>query len=216
MSKKMLFLLIVLSIISCEGIQYDGEKRLVFQTVVLNANGQPLPKSHIEITVGDSYSTSIISKGETDQNGRITLVFPAPEQNLGINFKVYNDDTSYFEKGVVSILKSDFENYKFVYQNCYLLKLEETASLQLGYNQTSANTIVTKVGINGIYTMTEEFYNFNPDVSENYFPPLEILIKKNQAFQLKYTVYNTQTEAQTNHVVDLTIGETPLNYTINY
>lgn len=216
MRKKILLIFIILSLVSCEGIQYDGEKRLVFQTVVLNSSGQPLPKSHVEITVGSAYSTGLISIGETDQNGEITLVFPAPKDNLGINFRVYNDDTSYSEKRVFSILKSDFENYTFTYQNCFLLKQEETASLRLGYNQTTSNTIVTKVGINGIYTMPDEFYNFNPNDSENYYPPFEILIKKNQTFQLKYTVYNTQTRAESSHIVDLTIGNTPVNYTINY
>ncbi|MEO5777978.1 MAG: hypothetical protein ABIQ27_13830 [Flavobacterium sp.] len=211
--KKLLLLFIIFLIISCEGIQYDGEKRLVFQTVVLDSNGQPLPHSNVEINVSDDYSSGLISKGKTDQDGRITLVFPAPKYDLGINLRIYSDDMSYLEKGVFNIHKADFENYKFIYQNSYLLKFEETAALELTYNQTTSNTVLKNVGITGIYTMPHEYYNFNPD---NYYYPAEILIKKNQSFQLKYTILNTQTDIETEYIVDLTIGDNPLSYTINY
>ena len=211
--KKLFLFIVILTIISCEGIQYDGETRLVFQTVVLNSNSEPLPNSHVEITVGSVYSVGLISKGTTDQNGRITLIFPAPKDDLGINLKIYNDDASYLQKEVFNIRKADFENYKFIYQNGYLLKFDETAPLELTYNQTSFNTVVTNVGINGIYNMAQDYYN--PSL-EGYVYPSEILIKKNQTFQLKYTVLNMQTHVETEHIDYLTIGNNPLSYTINY
>ncbi|WP_293893207.1 hypothetical protein [Flavobacterium sp.] len=213
-SKKLLLLFFISSVISCEGIQYDGETRLVFQTVVLNSNGEPLTNSHVEISVGNAYSSALISKGKTNQNGSITLVFPAPKDDLGINLKVYNDDASYLQKEVLNIHKSDFENYKFIYQNDYLLKADETAPLVLTYNHSSPYTAL-KVSVNGIYYMDQELYNFNYDTDFNILP-YEILIKKNQSFQLKYTVLNMQTNVETEYIVDLTIGTNPLNYSINY
>lgn len=220
MSKKLLLLFTLFSIISCiEGIRYDAEKRLVFQTVVLNSSGQPLPNSHVEITAGSFYSNGLISKGKTDQNGKITLVFPAPEGDLtGINLKIYNDDAQYLDKGIFNIHNADFENSKLIYQNGYLLKLEETAPLELTYNQTSSNTVVINIGINGIYTMNQEYYHFDDFnfYPENNYMPAEISVKKNQTFQLKYTVLNMQTQAETDHVIDLQIGNDALNYTINY
>ena len=196
--------------ISCEGIQYDGEKRLVFQTTVVNSNGQPLTNTHIEIRVDNS----LISQGTTDQNGKITLIFPAPVSDLPINLKIYNDDVSYLEKEILNIRKADFENYKFIFQNAHLLKSDETASLQLTYNQNSFNSnIISRVTVNGFYHVAQEFYNFS---DENYFLPEELLIKKNQSFQLKYTVLNLQTHGQTDYVVALAIGNDPISYTINY
>ena len=196
--------------ISCEGIQYDGEKRLVFQTTVVNSNGQPLTNTHIEIRVDNS----LISQGTTDQNGKITLIFPAPVSDLPINLKIYNEDVSYMEKEILNIRKADFENYKFIFQNAHLLKSNETAPLQLNYNQTSiGSNIISRVTINGFYHAALEFYNFS---DENYFRPEELLIKKNQSFQLKYTVLNLQTHAETDYVVDLAIGTDPISFTINY
>lgn len=208
--KKIFLFLVIATIISCEGIQYDGEKRLVFQTVVLNSSSQPLPNSHVEIAV----NSSLISQGKTDQNGRITLIFPAPSSDLSINLKVYSDEASYMQKEILNLRKADFENYKFIYQNNYLLKLEETAPLQLTYNHTSANTRLNKLSINGIYTVTQGFYSYTPP--GNFFLPDEILIKKNQSFQLKYVILNTQTNVETEHVIELTIGNDPLSYNINY
>lgn len=211
--RKLFTLIVLFTLISCEGIQYDGETRLVFQTVVLNSSGQPLPNSHVEISVGNAYSTGLISKGLTDKDGKITLLFPAPKNDLGINLRIYNDDDSYLQKEILNIRKADFENYKFIYQNDYLLKYDETAPLQLIYNQTSSNKVITKVSINGTYHMDQEFYNYS---SDDYFPVGEILLKKNQAFQLKYTVLNLQSQAQTAYSVDLNIGNEPISYTINF
>jgi hypothetical protein len=207
--KKILLFFVLALIISCERIEYDGETRLVFQTVVLDSNGQPLRNSHVEVSV----ESSLISEGTTDLNGQITLIFPAPlSDDLGINLKIYNDDPSYLTKEILNINKTDFENYKFIYQNDHLLKFDETAPLLLTYNQ-SGNTTISKITVNGVYHVDWEFYNFS---SENYFVPNEILIKKNQSFQLKYTVLNLLSHIETDYVVDLTIGNDPLNYTINY
>ncbi|UPT70547.1 MAG: Ig-like domain-containing protein [Flavobacterium sp. JAD_PAG50586_2] len=213
MYKKILLLFVLFTIISCGEIQYDGEERLVFQTIVTNANGQPIANSKVEITVSTIYSSDLISKGKTDQDGKITLIFPSPKNDVDVNVKIYSDDTSYLEKNILKIRKEDFINYKLIFPNVNLLKTEETAPLQLQYNQTNFNTVLKKISINGIYHIDEEYYNYSP---ENYYLPSQILIKKNQTFQLKYTVLNLQTNSETNYVVDLQIGETPLTYTINY
>ena len=211
--KKFCILFMLLTLISCGEIQYDGEKRLVFQTIVKNSNGELLPNSNVEITTSTNYTSDLISKGRTNQNGEITLIFPAPNNDdININLNIYNYDTSYLQKELFNIRREDFENYKFILQNAILLKLDETASLQLTYIQTNFNTIVEKVSINGIYSMHHEVYNSS--LEDYYPPPEEILIKKNQTFQLKYTILNTQTSIETDYIIDLTIGVEPLNYTI--
>lgn len=209
--KKLGLLFLIAILASCTGIQYDGEKRLVFQTTVSKGDGTPLSNSHVQVLIDNS---SIISEGTTDANGTILLIFPAPSDDLPINLAIYNDDTAYLQKEIRNIREADFENYKFVLQNAHLLKLDETASLHLSYSQSGTNTIVSNVTINGLYYMPMEFYNSSTD---NFYPaPEEILIRKNQNFQLKYTVMNTQTQVETDHLVDLTIGTEPINYTINY
>lgn len=215
--KKVVLLAVFFALFSCESIQYDGEKRLVFQTTVLNSSNQPLPNSPVEITISNDFGPGggLISLGKTDQNGKITLIFPYPEGEYHINAKIYNDNLDYMTREILNIDKTDFENFKFIYQNAYLLQSDETAPLQLAYNHTTGGTVIKKISINGIYHMAEEYYN---NYSGDTFYPLpnEISLKKNQSFQLKYTVYNTQTAAGTDHVVDLQIGDSPLDYTINY
>lgn len=215
--RKLLLFFVLAALSSCvESIQYDAEKRLVFQTQVKDSNGNPLPNSHIEVMVSNEFTSgaALISQGKTDQNGKITLIFPSPESENTINLKIYNDDASYLPKEIRNISQSDFENYRFILQNAHLVKADETAALQLSYSQTSPNSRITRVGINGIYHMDYEFYNPSPD--DFFIFPDGILIKKNQAFQLTYTVLDTLTQAQTEHSVDLSIGTDPISYTINY
>jgi 5-hydroxyisourate hydrolase-like protein (transthyretin family) len=211
--KKILLLFVLTTILSCD-IQYDAEKRLVFQTVVLDSNGAPLPNSHVEITTQSDWASDLISKGKTDSEGRITLIFPSPESDVNINLKFYNDDASYMEKEVLDINKSDFENYKFIYPNAYLLKGDEVAPLNITYNQVSPNTVIKEVTIEGIYHLQYEIYNYDEEYYYN--QPYEFLVKNNQAFQLKYTVLNMMTNAETNYSIPLQIGNDAINYTINY
>ncbi|MGC4039330.1 MAG: Ig-like domain-containing protein [Flavobacterium sp.] len=213
--RKLLLIFIFLTLMSCdESIKYDGEKRLVFQTVVKDANGTPLPNSYVELMVSNSYfDGSLISQGKTDQNGKITLIFPSPENDPSINLKIYNDNAAYMEKAVANIKKTDFTDYKFIYQNAFLLKESETATLNLTYSQTTPNTVVKNVGIIGIYQAFPEFYNYPSDYYEH---PFQLSVKKNQSFQLKYTIFNMETLAQTEHIANLTIGNDPIDYNINY
>jgi hypothetical protein len=212
--KKIFFFFLLTTLISCEDIQYDGETRLVFKTKILLANGNPLPNSYVDITVASGYASDLISTGKTNENGEITLIFPAPENDYNINLKIYNEDVSYLEREITNIKKDDFVNYKFDFQSIYLLKNEELAPLNLTFNQVNINTTIKKVNVQGIYHLSSEYYNY--PIEEYYEIPSSFLIKKNQAFQLKYTVINTQTGAETQNIVDLQIANDPLNYTINY
>lgn len=213
--KNIYVLVVLFSLISCERIQYDGEKRLVFQTVVKNSNGEPLPNSTVEIETSNLNSSDLISTGRTNQNGEVTLIFPAARySDVNISLKIYNEDPSYLTKELFNLRKKDFEDYKFILPNANLLKLDETAPLRLIHNQTNFGILVSKISVNGIYHIGYEVYNYYPDY---YFPLTEeILLKKNQTFQLKYSILNTQTNVETDHIVDLTIGTEPLTYTINY
>jgi hypothetical protein len=209
----LLFVLVLLS--SCEQIHYDGERRLVFQTIVKNSTGEPLPNTHVEISISSTYDVDLISIGKTNANGEITLLFPSPENDsVSINLRLYNDDLSYMEKEIWNIRKADFLNYKFVYPNTYLLKSDEVAPLNITYNQTDSNIVLQKVSIQGIYHLPLDYYHY-PEGSY-YLIPEQFLIKKNQSFQLKYTVKNYQTNIETEQTVDLQIDNDALNYTLNY
>lgn len=212
--KKLFFVLLLTTLASCESIQYDGETRLVFKTRVLNAGGAPLPNSHVDLMVSSGYDSDIISTGKTDANGLLTLVFPAPETNYTMSLIVHHDEDSYMQREITNLYKTDFENYTLNFQDVYLLKGDETAPLNLTLNQVSTNTYLKRISISGIYHLDSEYYN---DPLEDYYPiPTVFLVKKNQAFQLKYKVVNTMTGVETEHTVDLQIANDPLNYTLNY
>ena len=212
--RKLLLLLITTFLFSCSDIQYDGEKRLVFQTQMLDVNNEPLSNSHVEITTRVEYASDLISKGKTDQNGKITLIFPAPKNDFKIDLKIFNYDTSYMQREVLNIDETEFVNYKFIYQNTNLLKIDEVVPLNLTYNQANFNIILKKVSIIGIYHLDSEYFTFSEN---NYYEnPSQFLLKKNQTFQLKYTLRNTQTNVETNYLVALQIGNDALNYTLNY
>ncbi len=215
--KRLLFFVLFLSLNACDKIYYDAETRLVFQTKVLNSDNTPIANAHVQISVSDNYPSggSLISQGKTDANGNITLIFPAPKNANGINLKIYSDDTSYLQKEVSNINPSDFVNYKFVLNNAYLLKENETAALNLNYSQTYPWSTLKKIRINGIYTAFPDYYN-SPTSNSSFLLPVQILLKKNQAFQLKYTSLNTQTNAETDQTVNLQIDNDPIVYTINY
>ncbi|WP_396157259.1 hypothetical protein [Flavobacterium sp.] len=211
--KKIFLFCILISFFSCSDIQYDGEKRLVFKTTIRNANNEPLPNSYVEVSVGVNQD-DLISKGNTNQNGEITLIFPSPQSNTRINLKIYNEETGYMPKEIFNIKKTDFINYLFEFQNARLLKNEEVVPLNLSYNQTNINNSVRKVSIVGIYHLNTEFYNFDPESFSEL--PNQILIKKNQSFQLRVTVYNSINNSETTSSVNLSIVNDAVNYTINY
>lgn len=212
--KKILLLFVLTTFISCSKITYDGDIRLVFKTIILNSQGQPLANTDVEISIVASSSSDLISRGKTNNSGELTLIFPSPENDVDISLLIYNDDATYLKKEVVGIKKSDFNNYKLDYQTTYLLKSDEVAPLNLTYNQTSATHVLIKVTIDGIYHLDTEYFNY-PD--DNYYLfSSQFLIKKNQQFQLKYKVKNLQSAIETDYAVDLQIGNEALNYTLNY
>lgn len=212
--KQIFLILITLQLTTCESIQYDGERRLVFQTTVVDAEGVPLPDSHVEMRTSSAYSTDLISKGKTNDNGEITLIFPRPEEGVSLNVKLYNDDASYMNRSVLNLSREDFVNYKLVYPNAYLLKSDEVATLNMTYNQINFNVTLKKVTIQGVYQLPQEYYEYYED--DYYFAPNQFLVKKNQSFQLKYTLLNLQTNIETEQFVNLQIGNDPIDYTLNY
>ncbi|WP_284652210.1 Ig-like domain-containing protein [Flavobacterium terrisoli] len=219
--KQTLLLFILAMLTSCEQIHYDGETRLVFQTVVKDANGQPLPNTHVEIRPTTGYASDLISKGKTNENGEITLLFPAPDGDaIDINLKFYNDDNTYMERETLNLSRADFVNYKFVFPDTYLLKNDEVALLNVIYNQTNPAVILRKVTIQGIYSTPEEYYHVPQDddyyYDYSFLMPSPFFIKKNQSFQLKYTTLNLQTNVHTQQFVDLQIGNDNIDYTLNY
>jgi hypothetical protein len=211
--KKILLFCILISFFSCSDIQYDGEKRLVFKTTIRSANDEPLPNSYVEVSVG-AFDSDLISRGKTNQKGELTLIFPFPKSEASFSLKIYNDDVSFMPKEILNIKKTDFINYLFDFQNARLLKNEEVVPLNLIYNQTNFNNTIRKVSIVGIYHLNTEFYNFDPE--SFYELPNQILIKKNQSFQLRYTVFNSITNSESTSTVNLSIANDAIIYTINY
>ena len=79
--KKLLFLFIIFTFNSCE-IYYDGETRLIIDTVVKDIDdGTPLKNIPFKVIVTNGYDTETISTGFSDNEGKILAAFPAPKSD---------------------------------------------------------------------------------------------------------------------------------------
>ncbi len=205
MMKKILFALIVLSFLKC-AIPYDGETRLVLETSVIDSDGNPIINQMVTVNVSDQqdYLTDNISKGLTDNNGKLVLIFPSPigeKFKFDVTFSKPND--IYLEKMITNIYKSDFKNFKLVLNPIKLIKSDQIINFKILGNKVSANNFVKNISINAIQPDAIVYYNpLKKNENYNYLNQVYSILK-NQNFILKYTI------------VDPAINQTGIDYTQN-
>ena len=100
--KKIIYLSLLV-LCSCS-IQYDAETRLLFETIVVDSNDNPLKDINLEVYVssgsGLGSSSETISLGKTDENGKIRLVFPSPKFENGYKVFInspYNENLGFLD-----------------------------------------------------------------------------------------------------------------------
>lgn len=201
---------------SCD-IPYDLETRYIFETKIVDSNGDAISNKELKVYVSTENKGETISKAMSNQEGFIRIIFPKPDLEA-YTFSIIseNDDTTGFlEKNILNIKQEDFIDYKLVIEDIKLMKYNELTNLYIELNQVNQNNILKKVEIVGEVYNPNEYYN--PIVNLDYYDiATYFLLHKNQNFNLKYTVYNTLTMLEDQTILNLTIANQPVTYTLNY
>ncbi|MDR6968221.1 hypothetical protein J2X31_002238 [Flavobacterium arsenatis] len=211
--KRIICLLIVLLSLSCE-IQYEGKRRFIAETTVVDQDGNPLEGIKIEVDAGDDN----ISNQNTDKNGYSIQIFPSRSRRGTFSVSINPDRNIYQNKVISNIEESDFEDYKLNLGSIMLFKNEDITSFRINLNQVSENVILESLEINAI--SIEEFVNYNEDDEEEgyYYPETYYNILKNQTFTIFYSLrhYGTHPSTLTEYSVNVSIGNDPLIYELEF
>ncbi len=216
--KKSLFIIAILSLLHSCTIPYDLETRYIIETKLVDFNGNPISNEKLEVYVNTEFNGETISSSFSDENGFTRIVFPKPDlTNFSFNISTNNNSsTGYLSKQINNIKPENFEDYKLVFNHITLVKHEDISNLNIELNRINQNKELRKIEIIG--QVYNQFEYFNPIINpENYYPlPTYFLLIKNQDFVLKYAVYNYTTMLLEENIVNLSIAEQPINYTLTY
>jgi hypothetical protein len=224
--KNCVVLFFVFSFYSCS-IPYDLETRYIIETKLVDSNGNAIANEEFSIYVSTNESKTLFygnSNGETisssisDKNGFIKMIFPKPDvQNFSLSLNSENNNvTGYLSKNIFNIKPEKFVDYKLVLDEIKLAKYDEITNFDIELNQVTQNKELRKIEVIGeVYTQNE---NLNPDLDlENYYDlQTYFSLFKNQNFTLKYSVFNYTTMTLEENIVNLSITDQPINYTLTY
>jgi hypothetical protein len=216
--KKLLFLFIIFTFNSCE-IYYDGETRLIIDTVVKDIDdGTPLKNIPFKVIVTNGYDTETISTGFSDNEGKILAAFPAPKSDSDLISLEISPKEIYEKLEFVRILKSDFTNYKLSPISNGLTKKDRITNLNLEIIQTSSQIALSDLAINAI--RPELVIDYNPEYEDDplnwYFYPISIL--KNQTFNLTYklTDFSVNPASVEYFSIPISVENESINYQLIY
>jgi hypothetical protein len=212
--KKILSLLTFLSLCACS-IQYDGETRLVFQARVNDSQGNPKADLPVSINISDGEISDMISNGNTNSNGEITLIFPAPS-NIDANISIDIGNLYSYALSLQNLKRSDFTNYKLAVDNYVLYNDDESTFLSVEYNPSSNDRRITAIRIEG--DVANEWFYWNQFGESSLEFGTEFNVVKNSNVLLIYTVTDTSVSPASDETftVPLVIGNDNVSYTINY
>lgn len=233
MKKNFPFFLLFILCLSCEKT-YNPKERYTVDAQINNTNIEPLPEISMELYPGDApiyYSENVtdlnkgflpifgetydlISFGKTNENGKLTLHFPAPNSGLAsVSAFIFDEDEAY-KPFKVFIKEEDFEvNYLslqalrlFAYED--LVKLNITTDLSEDY-QLVRYSLVGNIAYNEI-----EYAEINQVKSFGLTQAFDV--QKNQTLQLNYQLqmFSEGVSNTVNEQVMLSIGEEYFEYII--
>lgn len=216
--KKLLFLFLLFAINSCE-IYYDGETRLIIDTVVKDfEDNTPLKNIPFKVIVTNGHDTETISTGFSDNEGRIISAFPAPKSDTDyIRLEILPDEI-YEKQEFVRILKSDFTNFKLTPSSNGLTKKDRITNLFLEIIQTSTQINISELSVNAI--RPELIIDYNPENNSQYpnlyYYPIPIM--KNQTISISYklTDYSVNPPSVEVISVPIVVENQNINYQLIY
>lgn len=224
--KKIIFILLVLTTISCE-IEYDGETKLVIKGNVKNENSDVINNKEIKlfVTRNSSYlpfifyypsETNFIGKVFTDDSGNFTMVIPKPKNNFDEIIVEINDESNLLNsKRIVNIQTDNFNNYELNLGEFKLFNKSNLCHLQIIPNQINPENELLELSYEGDIANEIIFYNL-PD-AHSYYYEIEKKVSKNQTLLLNYKIKNYITNVistqQTPIIID---NSNELTFNLNY
>ena len=224
--KKLLFILLVLTTISCE-IEYDGETKLVVKGNAINENSEAINNKEIKlfVTRNSSYlpfifyypsETNYIGKAFTDNFGNFTMVIPKPKNNFDEIIVEINDESNALNsKRVVNIQTDNFNNYELNLGVFKLFNKTNLCHLQIIPNQVNPENELLELSYEGEVANELSFYNLPEGYS--YYYETDKNVRKNQTIQLNYKFKNYISNTIITQQVSIAIDDSYLlSYTLNY
>jgi len=224
--KKILFIFLILTTISCE-IEYDGETKLVVKGNIKNENIEAIYNKEVKlfVTRNSSYlpfifyypsETNFIGKAITDDFGNFIMVVPKPKNNFDEIIVEINDDFNTLNsKRVVNIQTDNFNNYELNLGEFKLFNKTNLCHLQIIPNQVNLENELLELNYEGEIANELSFYNLPEGYS--YYYETEKNVRKNQTIQLNYKFRNYISNSIISQQVSITIdGSNQLSYTLNY
>jgi len=217
--KKLLAIFTLFLLTSCQ-IEYEGAAKYVVKTKVIDKDGNPVADVPVNVVVSLGNLSDEITFGKTDQNGEVVLMFPPPVSDKAVFSISYDQNYSsfepaiYFGKTIYNLKHSDFRNYLFNTGIIILYKNAELTQLKITKVQTSENTQITSLSTTAIIAESD----LNLDSPEEIWFPYYFTVLKNQTFLINYTVtnYAVSPATTTEFSEEVSVGTTPLDYTITY
>ena len=227
MKNNLLIVLIIFTLFSCER-PYDGEKRIVVEGQLINNQNQPIANKQIEIYIGEDSSSlessflyfgnqsrqEKISFGNTDNTGKFKLVFPSPKNDENIQI-VYNetDKNSSYQNKIIFGKISNFKNYRLNLGVKKLYNSDDYTLLKIIPVQVTTNASITDLKISALQIIFFEDLN-NTIINQNIPFETQFGVIKNQNFEITYKLIVGG--STTNQSIPITVGDVPVNYTLNY
>lgn len=233
MKKTCFFLFIAIPLwLSCDGLEYSGETKYVFEGRVSDREGQPLKNILLSVHVskdgspgaiglpGDSDDYDLISYVHSDSNGYYRMVFPKPtnQDNIALGINTNTEDARPDENlssiYVTNIQNTDLEDYFVDFGERRLYNLSDTTMLTVTFTNASFGLEAVPLGLinNAIEvfnTTTHQLYPANYDDDSITYT---FQVARNQSLILRYSNGGAFGSIEE---IPITIGNEPVIQTIN-
>ena len=219
---KTIFCLLIASLLSGCGIDYEGSTKYIFKGRITDRNGQPIPDIEVATFVYNSNAEDIIGRDRTDSNGNYLMIFPKArnvETSLYINSPYNGNDgnAEYSGTVVIGIGQESIENYAINFGTTTLFRNDDAVNLRINLVSISNRSIIKirplgLVQYNEIEYDPEYFGTVDPE--DHYYDPfnrLDYVVAKNQDLVIKYVLQDN-----TVHEVHVPVGAEDLTYNLEY
>lgn len=218
--KKILLFCLLLLMVSCDSIQYDGKVRLVIAGQVVDKNNNPIPDAPIDVVAyrEESNAQDLISYGKSDASGNFLLIIPSPKGSDDLIEVIINEnDLHKQKKNYRSIKQKDFNQYKLTLPRTVLYSYADLSRLEIEIRQNTPSKSISEVRLtSGLHAEEVVEYNSLPDYFPNFYT---FLVLKNQNVTLSYKLTENinSTPVITEHSEVIAINNTSIvEHTISY
>lgn len=210
----------LLLMVSCDSIQYDGKVRLVITGQVVDKNNNPILGMPIDVVAyrEESNAHDLISYGTSDASGNFVFIIPEPKGSEDLIEVVINENDLIKQKKIYrSIKQKDFKEYKLTLPATVLYANAELSRLEIETQQNNPNKSISEVRLTSGFEADEVVaYNPQPDNLTNFY---SFLVLKNQNVTISYklTEYINSAPVTTTHSETIAIpNQSNVSHTINY